>query len=177
MTRTAWRSFRGPAAVTVGRLPLWWGPARHGSLLVSNNAAPFDLVRVATAEPHLLPGWLTYLGLLSAEVFLTRLKDERTISKPYFAGVRVHTRVNPYVELGASRTAVVAALPNAPADTATDTHTSAYSSLLKKCFEPRFRSFSFRSSASKRRQPAWFPSFDADHSGRGVPKGGRSAAE
>ena len=43
-------------------------------------------------------------------------------------------------------------------------------SLLKKCFESRFESFSFRLSASKRSQPAWFPSFDADDSGRKGPK-------
>ena len=47
------------------------------------------------------------------------------------------------------------------------------SSPLKKCFEARFEAFSFRSSVPKRSQPAWFPSFGADDSGRGVPKGGR----
>ena len=45
-------------------------------------------------------------------------------------------------------------------------------SLLKECFEPRFESFSFGLSASKRSQLAWFPSFDAGDSGRGVPKRG-----
>jgi hypothetical protein len=49
------------------------------------------------------------------------------------------------------------------------------SSPWKKCFEPRveahpYRNTAFRSSASKRRQPGWFPSFDADESGRGTPE-------
>ena len=55
---------------------------------------------------------------------------------------------------------------------------NAANSPLKKCFEPRVESFSFRSSASKRRQPGWFPSFDADDSGRGTPEErGRLSAE
>ena len=54
---------------------------------------------------------------------------------------------------------------------------SGANSPLKKCFETRFEAFSFRSSAPKRSQPAWFPSFGADDSGRGVPKGGRISAE
>ena len=49
------------------------------------------------------------------------------------------------------------------------------SGLLKRCFEARFESrlvrcTAFRSSAPKRRQPAWFPSLGVDDSGRKGPK-------
>ena len=94
----------GPAEITVGRMPLWWGPGRHGSLLLSNNARPFDMLRTTTA-PQLLPGFLGYLGLVQAELFVTRLERERAVSEPILAGVRVSTRLNPYMEIGACRTA------------------------------------------------------------------------
>ncbi len=96
----------GPAELTVGRTPLWWGPSRHGALLLSNNAQPLDLIRLSTAGPLLLPGPLAHLGLIRAEVFASQLEDERPVPRPYLAGARVTTRLLPWLELGASRTAM-----------------------------------------------------------------------
>ncbi len=95
----------GGAEITVGRTPLWWGPGRHGSLLLSNNARAFDLLRVGSGGPQLLPGWLGYLGLVQAETFLTQLEESRGVSRPYLWGMRLTSRLNPYMEIGASRTA------------------------------------------------------------------------
>lgn len=95
----------GPTELTAGRMPLWWGPGRHGALLLSNNARPFDLVRLSTAGPQLLPGFLSYLGLIQAETFLTQLERGRAVEKPYLAGFRLSTRLNPWFEFGVSRTA------------------------------------------------------------------------
>ena len=95
----------GGGEITVGRMPLWWGPGRHGSLLISNNARPFDMIRLGTGGPQLLPGFLGYLGLVQLETIFTRLEQSRAISDPYLWGMRVSSRVNPYLEIGASRTA------------------------------------------------------------------------
>jgi len=95
----------GFAEMTVGRTPLWWGPGRHGALLVSNNARPFDLIKLGTAGPQLLPGWLGYLGHVQAETFVARMETDRAVSEPYIWGLRVSTRLNPWIEFGASRTA------------------------------------------------------------------------
>jgi hypothetical protein len=95
----------GPLEVTAGRMPLWWGPGRHGALLLTNNARPFDLVKLSTAGPQLLPGFLGYLGLLQGEVFVTRLERNRAVARPFLAGARLSSRLNPYLEIGASRTA------------------------------------------------------------------------
>lgn len=94
------------ADLDVGRIPMWWGPGRHGSLLLSTNAQPLDAVRVATPGPVLPPGFLGYLGLIRAETFLTRLFDDRAIARPYLWGARLSSRVLPWLEVGASRTAV-----------------------------------------------------------------------
>ncbi len=95
----------GPAEWTVGRTPLWWGPGRHGSLLLSNNARPFDLVKVGSAGPQLLPGFLEHLGFIQGEVFVARLDSARSVKRPYLAGMRVSSRILPWLELGANRTA------------------------------------------------------------------------
>src|SRR3989449_1785556 len=39
----------------VGRDSLAWGPGYHNGLLLTNNAAPLDQIRIGAAEPFLLP--------------------------------------------------------------------------------------------------------------------------
>ena len=64
-------------ALKVGRDSLWWGPGRHGALLVSNNAFPFDLIEVESAAPFHLPAWFSRLGTFEVQAFLTRLEEHR----------------------------------------------------------------------------------------------------
>ncbi len=90
-----------------GRESVWWGPARHGSLLLSDNARPFDLVRFGNDEPFLLPGPLSRLGPVSFEAFLTRLEEDRAVSEPWLAGARLAISPFPWLELGASRTLMI----------------------------------------------------------------------
>ncbi|HOX07241.1 MAG TPA: capsule assembly Wzi family protein [Planctomycetota bacterium] len=90
-----------------GREPLWWGPGRHGSLLLSTNARPLDLVRVGNDEPVLLPWVFSRVGPLRVESFVARLDDEsQPFPNPYFAGARISVIPLPWVELGASRVAM-----------------------------------------------------------------------
>ncbi|MBN1809338.1 MAG: hypothetical protein JW909_09750 [Planctomycetes bacterium] len=92
--------------VEAGRESLWWGPGRHGSLLLSNNARPFDLVRVGTEEPLLAPGLLSFVGLVNLEAFMTRLEVDRAVPEPYLLGMRFSCRPTPGLELGLMRTAM-----------------------------------------------------------------------
>ncbi len=90
-----------------GREPLWWGPGRHGSLLLSDNARPLDLIRVGNDQPVLLPWVFNRVGPLHLEAFLSQIDEEdRPINEPYFAGVRVSVTPLPQLELGASRVAM-----------------------------------------------------------------------
>ncbi|MFZ5862152.1 MAG: capsule assembly Wzi family protein [Nitrospirota bacterium] len=90
-------------ALTVGRESLWWGPGYRGTLLVTDHAAPFDLVRVETSRPW----YLKWIGPMSAHVFVTRLEADRlAIPRPFLAGFRLAFRPWPELEFGLSRTAM-----------------------------------------------------------------------
>ncbi len=48
--------------LTFGKQSLWWGPARSGSTLFSNNAEPVTMLRYDRVRPLELPGFLRLLG-------------------------------------------------------------------------------------------------------------------
>ncbi|MCU0915841.1 MAG: capsule assembly Wzi family protein [Planctomycetes bacterium] len=93
----------GPFELEVGRDSLWWGPGRHGSLLMSNNARPFDMIKISTPQPVLLPWVFRILGPIRAEWFLTHLERERDFPYANLSGLRVNLKPHPLLELGASR--------------------------------------------------------------------------
>jgi hypothetical protein len=92
--------------LTTGREALWWGPGYHGALLMSDNAEPFDLVRLANPAPYVLPWVFGRLGPASFTAFATRLDDDRVIARPYLAGLRAEFRPLPALGIGLSRTAI-----------------------------------------------------------------------
>ncbi len=96
----------GGVEISAGRQALWWGQGRHGSLILTNNAKPLDMVRVTNPSPILLPWILKYLGPFRFDAFWSRLEEEREIPKPYFAGLRLTIKPFPWLELGGSRTAI-----------------------------------------------------------------------
>jgi hypothetical protein len=87
----------------LGRDSLWWGPGYHGSLLMTNNAKPFDMLKISNPQPVLLPWFFRYLGPFKATWFLTRLEENRIIPEPYLTGLRLDFKPTPTVELGISR--------------------------------------------------------------------------
>ncbi len=93
----------GPFEVSAGRQSLWWGQGRHGSLVLTNNAKPLDMLRITNPSPALLPWIFKYLGPFRFDVFWSQLESERVVPDPYFAGLRFNFRPLPWVELGASR--------------------------------------------------------------------------
>jgi Capsule assembly protein Wzi len=58
---------------TFGKQTLWWGPARSGSTLFSNNAEPLTMLRYDRVRPLVLPGVLRLLGPIRMQLFLGRL--------------------------------------------------------------------------------------------------------
>src|SRR5215469_4535525 len=58
---------------TFGRQSLWWGPARSGSTLFSNNAEPIDMLRYDRVSPFLLFRPLRWLGEVRIQLFVGRL--------------------------------------------------------------------------------------------------------
>jgi hypothetical protein len=96
----------GPVEISAGRQSLWWGQGRHGSLILTNNAKPLDMVRVTNPTPVLLPWFLEYLGPFRFDVFWSRLEEERMVREPYFAGLRLNFKPLPFFEFGGSRTVI-----------------------------------------------------------------------
>jgi hypothetical protein len=93
----------GALELEAGRDSLWWGPGHHGSILMSNNARPFDMLKLSNPRPILLPWIFRALGPVKAEWFLARLEGDRDFPHANLSGARVNFKPHPLVELGASR--------------------------------------------------------------------------
>lgn len=101
----------GPIELSVGRQALWWGQGRHGSLLLTNNARPLDMLRLTNPYPAQMPWIFGVLGPVRFDLFWSRLEewqsvqgDGRVVSEPYLAGLRLDFKPLPWFELGAART-------------------------------------------------------------------------
>ena len=94
----------GSQELSIGRQALWWGQGRHGSLVLTNNAQPLDMVRLTNPSPVLLPWLFRALGPFRYDVFLSQLEEDRVVPEPWFGGLRVEFKPLPWLDLGASRT-------------------------------------------------------------------------
>ncbi len=99
----------------VGRDSLAWGPGYHNALLLSNNAAPLDQIRLGAAEPFLLPWVGKWVGPTKALIFLAQLEERRDHSYAKLSGMRLTFAPLSSLELGASRAVMFDGLgPNLP---------------------------------------------------------------
>ena len=93
----------GKFEVEVGKDSMWWGPGYHGSMLMSNNAEPFKMIKLSTPTPVSLPWIFRALGPFKVVWFLTQLEEDRPVPRPNLTGVRINFKPHPAVELGLSR--------------------------------------------------------------------------
>lgn len=97
----------GPVELVVGRESMWWGPAYHGSMLLSNNALGLDMVRLQTANQLTLPWVFRELGPLKAQLFLGQLESEREFyPRSKITGGRVDLVPLQWLEVGLARTII-----------------------------------------------------------------------
>jgi hypothetical protein len=87
----------------VGRDSLWWGPALHGSLILSNNAPPLDQVRIGSAEPFLLPWIGEHVGPMKLLFFIAGLEERRDFPHAKLSGMRATVTPWSFLEVGISR--------------------------------------------------------------------------
>jgi hypothetical protein len=88
-----------------GKQSLWWGPNRGGSLLLSNNAEPICMFRVARDVPLTLPWMFQRLGPVKMEAFFGQLAGNHFPPRPFFHGERISVKPTENLEFGISRTA------------------------------------------------------------------------
>lgn len=94
--------------VVVGWDSKWWGPGRHGAILLSNNAEPLTMLKVTGPRPQVLPWIFRYLGPFQYDLFVSRLeKDRSDFSEPYLWGMRFNFKPHPGLELGVERTGLL----------------------------------------------------------------------
>ena len=106
----------GPLSVEMGKDSMWWGPGYHGSMIMTTNAEPQTMIKVANDQPIVLPGILGILGPIRGVFFVSELESNRTIPKTKFTGVRVNFKPVPDFEVGLSRTIMFGGVGNAPID-------------------------------------------------------------
>lgn len=126
---------------TVGRQSLWWGPARSGATLFSNNAEPVDMMRYDRVRPFLLPGFLRIIGPMRAQVLFGRLAGMQFVrptstlygepghalhDQPFLHGEKLSFHPTPNLEFSGSRTTIFGGT-GAPVTTA---------SFLRSLFSP-----------------------------------------
>ena len=92
------------ATLEAGRFSLWWGPGRHGSIIMSTNAQPLIGARLRNPRPISLGRPLRFLGEFQYDLFLARLEKDRPVPHPLLFGMRLAVRPNPHLEIGVSRT-------------------------------------------------------------------------
>jgi hypothetical protein len=96
----------GRFEIEAGKDSMWWGPGYHGSLLMSNNAEPFTMVKLSTPGPVALPWIFRGLGPFKVVWFLTQLEEDRPVPRPNLSGIRINFKPHPAVEMGLSRTII-----------------------------------------------------------------------
>ena len=104
---------------TFGKQTLWWGPARSGSTLFSNNAEPITMLRYDRVQPIVLPGFLKLLGPIRAQLLIGRLAGAQYIhaahttfgtpgvaidNQPWIHGEKFTFEPTPNFQFGVSRT-------------------------------------------------------------------------
>lgn len=95
-------------SVAVGKQSLWWGPSKGGPFLISNNAEPMYMLRIARNSPFKLPWILQYLGPARTDFFLARLSGHSFPARPWIHGAKFSFKPTRNLELGFSRTVVFA---------------------------------------------------------------------
>ncbi|MBP2689358.1 MAG: hypothetical protein H6Q83_1545, partial [Deltaproteobacteria bacterium] len=97
------------ASLQVGRIATWYGPARLGALIFTNNAQSYPGIRFHNPVPIAVPGvpgFFSFLGNVQYDLFFARLEEDRPIPNPVLFGMRLATRPSRYLEVGISRSMI-----------------------------------------------------------------------
>lgn len=93
--------------VSLAKSAMWWGPGYEGSMLLSNNAKPLDVIKIRSIEGFHLPWEFKHLGLFGINFFISRLEKDRNVPEPNFAGLRLEWAPLPYLTVTANRTSIM----------------------------------------------------------------------
>ena len=63
--------------ISAGTQSAWLGPGESGAFLMSNNAAPFPMIKIDDVVPHEIPGVSRILGPFRTEFFIGQLSGQQ----------------------------------------------------------------------------------------------------
>ena len=89
--------------IEAGRDSLWWGSGYNGTLVLSDNAPPFDLAKIGAFRPFFFPWVFRHLGRFDWSFFITRLEKDRVVPHPWLTGMRATLSPTGYLDLGVTR--------------------------------------------------------------------------
>jgi hypothetical protein len=107
--------------ISFGKQSLSWGPGDGGSMMLSNNAQPINMLRASRTTPLKLPSILGWLGPMRTEFFLGQLAGQEFIEnssgvtgqfgqslspQPFIHGERFSFKPTPNFEFGFQRTTI-----------------------------------------------------------------------
>ncbi len=93
--------------ISFGNQSLSWGPGAGGSLLLSDNAAPFPMVRISPDGPLEIPVLSKFLGPFSIEQFYGRVEGHEGASQPWIYGQKISFKPFRSLEFAYGRTTLI----------------------------------------------------------------------
>jgi hypothetical protein len=108
----------GNVQLSFGKQSASLGPTRSGSLLLSNNAEPFTMLRVDSVSPYEIPLVSRLLGPIRSEFFIGQLNGQRWVfdgtrfmgptldPQPYIHGEKISFQPTSNLEIGMGVTAM-----------------------------------------------------------------------
>jgi hypothetical protein len=89
--------------ILAGRDAMWWGAGANGALLMTDNARPFDMIKVSSDHPFRLPWLFGYLGQFMPTVFLTHLERNRDFPHANLLGMRLDFKPTERFQIAVNR--------------------------------------------------------------------------
>ena len=99
--------------VSAGKQAMSWGVGEGGSMLLSDNAEPLDMLRLTRVIPAELPGFFRIVGPFRTEWFLAKVNGGSVVPHPLMYGQKFSFSVAHFLEVGFGRTVFLGRGPNA----------------------------------------------------------------
>ncbi len=96
----------GQYALTLGKQSLWLGPNESAPLMLSDNADPMYMLRLARTSPLELHGIFHFLGSVNGEFLFAKLSGHQFPARPFFNLQKISFHPTENLEIGFTRASI-----------------------------------------------------------------------
>jgi hypothetical protein len=96
----------GQYALTFGKQSLWLAPDESAPLMLSDNADPMYMLRLARTSPLELPGIFHVLGSVNGELLFAKLSGHQFPARPFFNLQKISFHPTENLEIGFTRASI-----------------------------------------------------------------------